>query len=290
MPEGARAESGQGKLSVMFIGVTTLLFDDGETAFMTDGYFSRPTSQTIRTAKIAPDDARIAQSLQRAGVKTLAAVIPLHGHFDHALDSPRVAQAAGALLVGSSSIANIGRGYGLPESSIKVVANGEVMNFGKFKITFIKSAHLPADFALGDITAPVRPPASVLDFKVGEALTLVIEHAGRSIVVQGSAGYVPGALAGKKADVVFLGIGGLAPKDEAYQDAYWLENVKSVSAQRVIPTHWDNFYLPLDVALVPAPGFDKAMNGLIERGKKDKVEVRLQTEWAWTDPFVGLSR
>lgn len=290
LPDGARAEAGKGQLSVLFMGVTTLLFDDGETAIMTDGYFSRPTSETIRTKRIAPDAARISQSLQRAGVKSLAAVIALHGHFDHAMDSPRVAQETGALLVGSSSIANIGRGYGLAEAAMRVVNNGETLSFGKFKITFVKSAHLPADFALGDITSPVKLPASVLDYKVGEALTLLIEHEGRTILIQGSAGYVPGALNGKKADVVYLGIGGLAPKDEAYQDTYWRENVQTVAARRVIPTHWDNFYLPLDVALVPAPGFERAMNGLIERGKQDKVEIRLQPEWVWVDPFTGLAR
>ena len=288
LPEGTRAEAGKGQLSVLFMGVTTLLFDDGETAIMTDGYFSRQARAAL--GKAEPDPARIAKALQRAGVKKLAAVIPLHSHFDHALDSPRVAADTGALLVGSSSSANIGRGQNFPESSIRVVAPGDTLSFGKFKVTFVKSAHLPADFALGEITAPIRVPANAADFKVGEAFTLLIEHEGRTVLVQGSAGFNPGALAGKKADVAYLGIGGLSSKDEAYQDTYWRENVQIVGARRVVPTHWDNFFLPLDVALVPAIGFDQAMNGLIERGKKDKVEIRMQPEWVWTDPFTGLAR
>lgn len=40
LPEVPRAQAGKNALSVMFIGVSTLLFDDGETAIMTDGYFS----------------------------------------------------------------------------------------------------------------------------------------------------------------------------------------------------------------------------------------------------------
>ena len=83
---------------------------------------------------------------------------------------------------------------------------------------------------------------------------------------------------------VFLGAGGLGAKDDAYVDAYWKESVQTVGAKRVIPVHWDNFYLPLDVALVPAPGFDKTMAALLARGQRDGVEVRLQTEWRWVDP------
>lgn len=283
LPEAPRAQLGQGKVSVLFLGVTTLLFEDGETALMTDGYFTRPSN--IQRVLVQPDPALISKTLARAGVQKLAAVMTVHSHFDHALDSPRVAQDTGALLVGSESTANIGRGQGLPESAIKVVKGGDSLSFGKFKVSFVKSAHLPAQFALGDITAPLKFPASVNDMKVGDALSILIEHeSGGSYLIQGSAGYVPGALAGKKADVVFLGAGGLGAKDDAYVDAYWKENVQTVGAKRVIPVHWDNFYLPLDVALVPAPGFDKAMAVLLALGKRDGVEIRLQTEWRWVDP------
>jgi L-ascorbate metabolism protein UlaG (beta-lactamase superfamily) len=110
-----KAEAGKKQLTVMFIGVATLLFDDGETAIMTDGYFSRPTQNELRS--ITPDRAAISKALKRAGVTSLAAVIPVHSHFDHALDSPIVAMETGALLVGSSSTANIGRGQGVPRSA-----------------------------------------------------------------------------------------------------------------------------------------------------------------------------
>ncbi len=77
-------------------------------------YFTRPSN--ITTAKIQPDAALVTRSLQRAGVKSLAAVVTMHSHFDHALDAPLVAKQTGALLVGAKSTANIGRGYGLPEN------------------------------------------------------------------------------------------------------------------------------------------------------------------------------
>jgi L-ascorbate metabolism protein UlaG (beta-lactamase superfamily) len=289
LPAISGAEAGKKNLNVMFIGVATLLFDDGETAIMTDGYFTRPDLQSVRTTKIKPDHERIVRSLQRAGAKSLAAVITVHSHFDHALDSPIVAQETGALLVGSNSTANIGRGYGFPEARIRVVAgDGETLTFGRFKVTFLKSEHFPNGFAPGEIVAPLSPPASATDFKVGDSDSLLIEHEGRTILVQGSAGFVPGALQGRKADVVYLGIGGLESRDAAYRNAYWHELVQSVGARRVIPIHWDNFFKSLDEPLTPGPGFDKVMQFLLDRGKAENVDIRLPVVWTSSDPFSGL--
>jgi L-ascorbate metabolism protein UlaG (beta-lactamase superfamily) len=284
LPEAPRAEAGKGVVTVLFMGVTTLLFDDGETALLTDGYFSRPPLNQWRS--VEPDRAVITKSLNRAGIKKLAAVLVTHAHIDHALDSPRVAQDTGALLVGSESAANIGRGQGLAESSIKVVKDGDSLTFGNFKVSFITSAHLPITFATGDITEPLRFPAPAKEMKAGEAFSILIEHStGGRFLVQGSAGFMRGALQGKKADVVFLGIGGLGGRREEYKEGYWMSIVKAVGATRVIPVHWDNFYLPLDSPLVPAADFGQSMEALTERGKRDDVEIRLQTEWRWVAPM-----
>jgi L-ascorbate metabolism protein UlaG (beta-lactamase superfamily) len=288
LPASPVAGAGKKNLTVIFIGVSTLLFDDGETAFMTDGYFSRVAYSSL--ARIEPDRDRIARSLQRAGVKSLAAVIALHSHFDHALDSPIVAQQTGALLVGSNSTANIGRGYGFPEPRIRRVRNGESLSFGRFKVTFVTSRHLPTDFALGEITSPLSVPARASDFKMGDVYSLLVEHDGRTLLIQGGAGFIPGALKGRKADVVYLGIAGLAERDESYRDAYWREIVQAVGARRVVPIHWDDFYGSLDRPLVPLPGFDRSMGFLQARGKKDGVDIRLQLEWRPADPFSQLQR
>ena len=286
LPVAARAEAGKKNLTVMFTGVATLLFDDGETAIMTDGFFTRIPQNALRS--IRPDRDAIARSLQRAGVKSLAAVIPVHSHFDHALDSPLVAQETGALLVGSSSTANIGRGYGLPEARMRVVNFGDSLAFGRFKVTFLNSAHLPTGYAQGPITGPLTVPNSASEFREGDCYSLLIEHDGRRILVQGSAGFVPGALKGQAADVVYLGIGGMGARGEAYRDAYWQEIVRTVGAKRVVPIHWDNFFIGLGDGPVPNSDFYRSMEFLLARGKADGVDIRLPPAWKPSDPFSGL--
>ena len=47
------------------------------------------------------------------GVDRLEAVLPVHTHFDHAMDSAVVAARTGARLVGGASAAQVGVGGGI---------------------------------------------------------------------------------------------------------------------------------------------------------------------------------
>src|ERR1700744_3505735 len=87
-------------LSVTWLGVTTVLLDDGSSALMTDGFFSRPGLARIGAGKISPSQPRVEGCLTRAKVSRLDAVIPVHTHFDHVMDSALVADRTGAQLVG----------------------------------------------------------------------------------------------------------------------------------------------------------------------------------------------
>ena len=263
LPGGSQPTPPGAQVAVTFLGVTTLLISDGETSFMTDGFFSRPGAASTLFGRIAPDADAIARSLERAGVRELAAVIPVHSHYDHAMDSPEVAQRTGALLVGSESSANIARGVGFPEARIRVATPGEPMRFGNFEITLIRSQHFPHGMAMGEITEPLVPPARALDYLDGGAFSVLVAHPAGTLLIQGSAGFEPGALAGRRADVVLLGIGALGTRDDAYREAYWNEIVAPVAPRCVIPIHWDDFTRPLDVPLVPPPrlidDFDASM-------------------------------
>jgi L-ascorbate metabolism protein UlaG (beta-lactamase superfamily) len=276
-------------MKVTFLGVTTLLIDDGETAVMTDGFFSRPGFFHTVRSKIEPDVGRISASLARAGVTKLAAVIPVHSHYDHALDAPIVAQRTGALLVGSPSTANIGRGYGLAEDRIKVVVAPHTMSFGRIGVWFVHAVHSPHALYPGSILAPLTPPARVSEYLEGECFSLFFECAGRTVLVHASAGFIPGALAGRHADVVYLGVATLGNLGGSYRDEYWHEVVEATGARRVYPVHWDDFWRPLDQPLQPEPrfidDFDAAMRFLTERGHGSGVEVRMPQAWVATDPF-----
>lgn len=282
-----------GDLRVTFAGVSTLLFDDGETAILTDGFFTRPAARQVFLEKISPDKAVIGKMLARAGITKLATVIVNHSHYDHAMDSPEVAARTGAVLVGSDSTANIGRGWGLPENRIAIRHAGDVMSFGRFRITLLQGEHVPSPFTGGQIDAPLKPPVRTKDYLEGGSFAVLIEHGDRRILVNASAGFAPGAVKGRKADVVFLGVGQLGKRPASYMNDYWQEMVETPGARRVIPIHWDDFTRSLDEPLVPLPylvdDFSATMTFLAERSRSAGIDLKLPVAFEPFDPFAGLT-
>jgi L-ascorbate metabolism protein UlaG (beta-lactamase superfamily) len=280
-----------GELGVTFLGVATLLFDDGQSAVLTDGFFSRPGLLRVALRRLAPDRRRVQGALATAGIDRLDAVTAVHSHYDHVLDAAEVAARTGAVLVGSESTANVGRGGGLPERQLKAVTSGEQVGYGSFTLTYVASAHCPPDRYPGAITAPLVPPARAAAYRCGTAWSILLEHAsGRTALVQGSAGYVAGALAGRHADVAYLGVGQLGVLDDAYTEAYWANTVGAVGARRAVLIHWDDFFRPLSQPLRALPyagdDLDVTMRRLDRLAERDGVTVHLPTAWRREDPWA----
>lgn len=262
-----------GALTATWFGVTAVLLRDGRHAVLVDPFFSRPPGMlnALLNRPISPDVERIRAGLKRAGVEQLDAVLVSHSHYDHAMDAGVVAQLTGAGLLGSESTLNVGRGAGLPESQLQRVEPGSRYRFGDFGIRFIASQHAGATGGrpTGVISAPLVPPARYLDYRLGAVYSILVEHPQGRVLLHGSAGFRPGMLQGESADLVFLGVAAI---DDL--DGYLRETVGAVGARRVIPTHWDDFWQPLDQALRPLPlsRLDRILAGLAAH-----PELKVQT-------------
>jgi L-ascorbate metabolism protein UlaG (beta-lactamase superfamily) len=282
-------------LSATWLGVATVLLDDGDSALMTDGFFSRPSLARVGLGRIAPSTARVDGSLARLGVRRLDAVLPVHSHFDHVLDSALVAERTGAVLVGGESTANVGRGHGLAADRIVVAVPGEPLVLGasrSWAVTLIESHHCPPDRYPGVITQPVRPPARASVYKCGEAWSVLVHHrpSDRNCLIQGSAGYLSGVLTEHRADVVYLGLGQLGLQSESYLNEYWTETVRAVGARTVVGIHWDDFFRPLSKPLRALPyagdDLDHSMRILGALAQEDGVALYLPTVWRREDPWA----
>ena len=284
--------SADAPLSATWIGVATVLLDDGSSALMTDGYFSRPGLTQVAAGKVAPSPARVDECLARADVSRLEAVIPVHTHIDHAMDSALVADRTGAQLVGGESAANVGRGHGLPESRLVVAVSGEPIQLGAYDVTLLESHHCPPDRFPGVISEPVVPPVKASAYRCGEAWSTLLHHrpSGRRLLIQGSAGYVKGALDGRRAEVVYLGVGQLGVQPRSYLVEYWTEVVRAVGARRVVLIHWDDFFRPLSEPLRAFPfaadDLDVSIRTLSELAAADGVALHMPTVWQREDPWV----
>lgn len=279
-------------LSATWMGVATLLIDDGSSALMTDGYFSRPSLARVAAGRLSPSAVRVDGCLARAKVSRLSAVIPVHTHVDHVMDSALVADRTGALLVGGESAANVGRGYGLPEDRLMVAVPGEPIRLGAFDVTLIESHHCPPDRFPGVIDAPLVPPVKASAYRCGESWSTLIHHlpSDKRLLIQGSAGFVKGALAGQRAEAVYLSVGQLGLRPRSYLLDYWAETVQAVGARRVILIHWDDFFRPLSNPLRALPyagdDLDFSIQVLDELATRDGVALHMPTVWRRENPWM----
>ncbi|MEM9209320.1 MAG: hypothetical protein AAGA61_08730, partial [Pseudomonadota bacterium] len=221
-PMAAAGTDNSGQVTATWLGISTLLFDDGETQILVDGTFTRLSPLDFALGRrVGSDIANINYVLDEYRIDRLAALIPVHTHVDHAIDIGRIANRSTALLLGSESMANIALGADVPVDQFQILANGESRVFGEFTITLVESRHVNDGAAArgwpaGTIEEPLRQPARFWDWRSGVAYSVLIRHSAGSALVQGSAGFAEGALGAHAVDVAFLSVAGLAARGEDY--------------------------------------------------------------------------
>ena len=246
-------------VTVTWLGTSTLLFDDQETQILIDGNFTHLSPWEIALfLPVSSDIATINYALAEFGINKLAAIVPVHSHFDHAMDIGHIANRTNAVILGSESTTNIARGALVPVDQFQALAEGETRQFGDFTIRLLASRHAPikpggdGPWFPGSIDEPLWQPASVNDWKEGVVWSVFISHPRGTTLIQGSGGYIEGKLQGESADVVMLGIAGLAGLGKAYVTTFWNETVPATGATRIIAVHHDDFTAPFgEVRLLP---------------------------------------
>ncbi|MBF2050566.1 MAG: MBL fold metallo-hydrolase [Elainella sp. C42_A2020_010] len=271
-------EPKDGAIKVTFFGTTMLLFDDGETRLMLDGYITRPSLISRRIRDISTDPALVDAALARAQVDKVDALFVAHSHFDHALDIAYIAQKTGAHLYGSESTLNIGRGGDLPEEQMTLYEPGSPVPIGKFTVTVLPSKHSPPVRGVNDnlgmvIDHPLRQPADFFDYVEGGSFDFLIQHGDHAIFVKPAANYIEGALDQVRADVLFLATETLGNQDAAFREAFYEQTVAKVQPTLVIPVHWDNFNKPLSDSLTALTPWDLkiSFDFLIPRLMADQI-------------------
>ena len=240
-------------VTATWFGVTTLLFDDGETQILFDGFISRPTLFQVLTQRpVSSDFATINYFLNEYRIRRLAALIPVHSHYDHAMDVGAIGNRTSASILGSGSTAQIARGAGVPEDQIVVVEDGAEYTFGQFTVSFFESNHAPIGLRgsiplAGTIDEPLTTPTPIGSWREGTSYSIVISHPSGSTLVHGSGGIKEAALDDVEVDVVMLGTAMIEGLGRDYFERYWQATVTSTGAATVIPIHFDDYTRPFGV-------------------------------------------
>lgn len=196
-PSDARAP-----IVLTYLGVAGWQLDAGPTTILVDPYYSRPADLD---GPLAPDPAAIAA---RAPARADLIVVG-HSHVDHVLDAPAVANATGALLVGSDSTARLARASGVPADRVLAIHGGEDIARDGWSVRVVPSLHskLDDDSLGGEIAADPQLPLRFGDYAEGGTFAYLVEVAGHQVLFLGTANFIEPELTGLRPDVAVIATG-----------------------------------------------------------------------------------
>lgn len=173
------------------------------------------------------------------------AVLVGHTHFDHALDVPAIARRTGCKAYGSQSLAHLMQLYTLGEQAVVVDPHRDY-EVGPFKFHFVPSQHSKLQLGLavpwsGELTCDHVDHLTPQAYRCGQVWGIYIEVAGTTFYHQGSADFLEDELRDRNVDVFLCGISG-----RRFTPGYVRRIVTKLAPKLIVPTHYDDFFRPLD--------------------------------------------
>jgi len=227
---------------VTYLGTNGYQFEFKGHALLFDPYFSRVDLVSVAVgSRIQPDISRIADGMRHLAPK-VDAILVTHGHFDHLLDVPVVMSRTHARLIASRSSIDLVRRLtdAGARKTYDAVNGGSVRRIGPWRIRALLATH-DRLFCCVPFAGEPRgsgPPQRAADWTCGQPLAFLIEVNGQRIYID--SGGTPAQLPPN--EHVDLAILGMALPDSRARLPAALERLQP---RYILPSHQDNFFLPL---------------------------------------------
>jgi len=259
-------------VELTYLGVGGWIIRKGESAILTAPLFSNPSFLDTGLMPIEADPDRIDARLP--DVSDVTAILVGHGHYDHLMDVPWVAEhrAPEALIYGNRTVAHQLAPFGLSDR-VRVVTDsaGDVERAGAWirvgpgvRVMPLRSDHAPhlAGMTLysGVRTRPMEErPRSAEEWLDGETLAYLIDllNADGSVALriyyQDAVAAPPSGLVPELDDGIGVDVAIVVPA--TYAEVYWHPEaiLDNVSPRHVLLAHWENFFLPPSRTAEPVP-------------------------------------
>jgi L-ascorbate metabolism protein UlaG (beta-lactamase superfamily) len=230
-----------------WLGVAGYRITYEDQTLLLDPYFTRvPFRNVLRRVPALPDPALLERHVP-AG-EQVAAIAIGHTHFDHAVDAPAIARAQGCPVYGSASLGALMRLHGLGDQAVEVTPY-RVYEAGPFELTFVPSAHSKLLLGLrvpydGELTCAHLDGLAPSAYRCGQVWGIHIAVGGMTFYHQGSADLVDDAVRHREVDVFLAGVAG-----RSFTPRYWERVLPKLDPGVVVPSHYDDFFRPLDAPM-----------------------------------------
>ena len=264
-------DSGDRAVRVRWLGTAGFEIRHGGWTLLIDPYLTRAPLRVCALSRLEPDRAAIHRHLGRAD-----AILCGHTHFDHVLDVPTIARITGARVFGSRSAVNLCRAAGIAAERLTDVEEGgrvRQAEVGPFELFFVPSAHSPlvagrVPFA-GEIADCDQIPTRAHQYRCGAVFAVTIRVAGRVLHHVGSANLLEEVTpALRDVDALLLCVAGWTTTAR-----FVPRLLRAVSPDRVVLSHWDDFFRPLErsARMLPAMQMPRLVDELLAESPAARV-------------------
>jgi L-ascorbate metabolism protein UlaG (beta-lactamase superfamily) len=220
-------------LALTYLGVAGWQIESGDTTILVDPYVSRPEL-----------DGTIVSDPKAVAAHTPAHVTLIlvgHSHVDHLLDTPAIAKATGAQIIGTESTTRVAQSLGVAPDQLVPVRGGEDYVFGAISVRVIPSLHSALDDK-HTIGGPVTvvPPRVFGDWEEGGTLQYLVRLGGRTVFVSSTANFIEREVTGLRPDIAIIASGNRSPIFD-----YTCRLLTALGKPPIVfPNHFDNWRGP----------------------------------------------
>jgi L-ascorbate metabolism protein UlaG (beta-lactamase superfamily) len=231
-------------LELEWLGVSGYRMTFERQTLFIDPYLTRVSlGDVLRRRPAIPDPSLIERYIGHP--PEVVGVLVGHTHFDHAVDAPALARRFGCRAYGSTSLTRLMALHGMAAQSVEVEPY-RAYELGPFTVSFTPSLHskLLLGYAVpfdGELTCDHLDALSPGAYRCGQVWGIHIEVAGTSFYHQGSANLIDGAIRHRGVDFFLAGVAG-----RGFTDSYWRRILTALEPRTIVPTHYDDFFRPLD--------------------------------------------
>jgi L-ascorbate metabolism protein UlaG (beta-lactamase superfamily) len=234
-------------LELQWLGVSGYRMTYQRQTLFIDPYVSRVALRSLIARRPAlPDPAMIERYV--GDPEDVVGVLVGHTHWDHAVDAPAICRRQRCRAYGSESLKRLMALHGLAELAVEVEPYRRY-ELGPFTVSFVPSLHSKLVLGLavpfdGELTCDHLDGLSPAAYRCGQVWGIQIEVGGVSFYHQGSANLIDDAVKVKGVDFFLAGVAG-----RGFTRNYWSRILRRLEPRTIIPTHYDDFFRPLDAPM-----------------------------------------